>query len=172
MSDFLPTLGLALVAYAKERFEPGHNDWIPTAWPRVAELLDDLSDGVVRRRTLDPSHQTGVGTGRLRDSIHSEPDGDQGVRLVIGGAEVDYAQRFAEGGTNTIPVRQRELRRWYHTPEGKRFIREHQLGWLFAKTSVTFTSPARPIVTPDGIAAVVTDEARDHFQGARLEVER
>lgn len=159
---FLGTLALALTGYAKERFEPGNNDWPATAWPRLAELLDDLQDGVVRPRTLQREHQTGVGTGRMRDSIHAEPTQD-GVSIVIGGPEVDYAERFHTGGEHTLPVPQRELRRWYRTREGKAFIKEHQLGWLFHRESVTFRTQPRSLVEADGIRDVVMEEAREFF---------
>lgn len=159
---FAGTLALALVAYAKGKFEPENNQWPNTAWPRLAELLDDLQDGVVRDRTLQPEHQTGVGTGRLRDSIHADVTVD-GVSLIIGGPEIDYAERFHRGGEHTLPVPQRELRRWYRTKAGKAFIKEHQLGWLFKRESVTFRSPPRPIVEANEVRQIVVDEAESFF---------
>lgn len=163
IARFRGTVALALVAYAKDKFEPENNDWPATAWPRIAELLDDLQDGVVRQRTLQREHQTGVGTGRLRDSIHADVT-DDGVMLSIGGGEVDYARRFIEGGSNTLRVPQRELRRWYRTKEGSDYIRQHALGWLFAKAEVSFTSPPRPIITDiDDVADLIASEAREAF---------
>lgn len=162
-------VGSALVALSREAFETGGpaGAWPATAWPRLAELIADLDDGVVRDRTLERSHQTGVGTGALRNSIHWEPSAD-GVALVIGGGEVDYAQRFVEGGEHTLRVDQAGLRRWYRDDRrAKPFVQQHGLGWLFAKQSVTFRSPARPLFTLRQLLDTIEDEVREIAGAAR-----
>lgn len=166
---FLGTCGLALVAYAKERFQPQNNDWTPTMWPRIAELLEDMKRGAVRERTLTQEHQTGVGTGRLRDSIHAilpAPNADISeaeIALVIGGGGVDYAERFHFGGHGSIEIPQQQLRAFYGTPRGKEFIKRHGLGWLFRRAFFEFDQPARPIVEMDAIKDIIEAEARERW---------
>lgn len=159
---FIGTVNLAVVAYAKDKFESENNDWPATAWPRIAEFVADLDDGQVRPRSMDPSHQTGVGTGRMRDAISTVVPqgitvGETTLQLVYG---ADYAERFHRGGDHIIEIDRRGLKQAYARQSDVRsFIREHRLGWLFAKESFTLTQQPRPLFDVIEIQDLVRAEA-------------
>lgn len=167
--EFLGTVGAEFVAYLKERFEPENNDWPQTHFPRIAEFVADLDDGHVRDRSMTEEHQTGVGTGHLRNTIWHDISqawagnsvGDGEITL---GFAAPYAERFHFGGTSIVEIDQRGLRRAYATqPRVREFIKKHRLGWLFAKTSFTMTQGARPLWDDWHLRDIVYHAARDRW---------
>lgn len=126
---------------------PRSAPWKSTGYPRVAAMLAELDrTGWIGPRNFEQSHQTGVESGRLRDSVSVAVDDDGDIMIRAGGGEIDYAEKFHEGGESRFDVDQRALRAVYSGSTAFReHVQAHRLGWLFNKEFVTIKQPARPL---------------------------
>ena len=150
------------VAFANQRFDGER--WPPRSLPNIAGIVRDLEEGEFNSDRMTKATPALVDTGALRRSIRYRLTGPKTVGIY---STERYAGLHNNGGTNAIPVTDEVKSNLKILLKALPQLRK-SLGFLFRRTSLSVTVPARRFLgVPDASRERIQEMTDEFFQRKR-----
>lgn len=148
LPEILDKVGRYMVGRLKSAFNEqrrGNRSWQARSVPNRAGIIRDLAAGRMIANRRYESRPAGIDTGSLKRSVTYQVERN----AVLFGSELPYAQRFHDGGSETLPITpamKKRISAMLRNAGNDRRLRT-ALGPLLRRSEWDVKTPPRPLFT-------------------------